>query len=934
MKRGLKITGIIIGSLLTLIIAAGILVPILFKDKIREKIETEINAMVNAHVAFTGYKLSLFRAFPNAAFSLEELTVTGMDEFEGDTLAAVESFSLVFNLMSLFGDGGYEIKSITVDRPLVNAIVLEDGKANWDIIKETPGEVTGETPDTLQSESLQVVLHKFSIKDGRIYYTDRQSDMAAAVGDLDFNLSGNMSASRSDLSMALTAGGVDFVMDNIQYLTGATIGFQANVDALLDSMKFTLKDNLLKINDVALNFSGTAGMPGDDIDLDLVFSTPETSFKSLLSLVPAFYMKGYEELRASGTFSLDGVVKGNYSSADSTLPDITAGLKVKDGVISYPDLPEKITAINIDGRVQTDGKEMDNTTVDVSRFHFELAGNPFDMTMQLATPLSDPSIAAVAKGRIDLAKLQQAIPLDSITLNGLVDVSIEMAGRMSMLENKMYDQFKASGGLTISDMSMTMVDMPSLKISNAGFVFSPAFAELTGMEARMGEKSDFKLSGRLENYIPYLFSDGTIRGNLSLKSKMVDLNEILDIIPSDTLDVDTAVMKVIQIPENIDFTFDAVVERIAYGKLSADDVKGKIVVRDGVVTLSETGMNALGGSMLVNASYDTRDTLKPLVDAEMLISAVNIRETFNTFNTVRQLVPVAAGLGGSVTVKMDFRSLLSSSMMPLINTISGSGELSSESVQILESKSFDMMKNVLRMNQSYTNVVKDLKATFIINDGRLFVKPFDTKLGNIKLNISGDQGLDRTINYLIKTEIPTAELGASATALMGALSSQLAAFGLSATPPEILKVNLKVGGTFTDPVITPLFAGASGSQSGVSPVSAVTTAVTEEVTQKVNEAAREQADRIMNEAGEKADMLRKEAESSAGVIREEADLQGKKLIKDAEGRGPIAVMAAKKAAEALNKEADKRATQLVTGANEKADSLLAEAKANADELLK
>lgn len=934
MKKGLKITGGVIASLLVLIIAAGILVPILFKDKIREKVETEINTMVNARVAFDDYTLSLFRAFPNVSFTLKELSITGMDEFEGDTLAAIRSFSLVFNLMSLFGDGGYEIKSITVDRPLVNALVMEDGKANWDIIKETPDEVSGETPDSLQSESLKVVLHKFNLNDGRVYYSDRESDMTAAAEDLDFTLSGNMTAARSDLVMDLAAGGVDFVMDKIPYLTDATVGFQADIDALLDSMKFTLKDNLLKINDVIMNLSGTVIMPGDDIDLDLVFSTPETSFKSLLSLVPALYMKGYEELKASGTFSLDGVMKGIYSSADSTLPDITAGLMVNDGVISYPDLPEKITAINIDSRVQFDGKEMDNTTVDVSRFHFELAGNPFDMTMHLATPLSDLSVTADAKGKIDLAKLQQAIPMDSITLNGLVDLSIEMAGRMSMLENNMYDQFKATGDLTVSDMAMTMTGMPALKISKAGFVFNPAFAELTGMTATMGEKSDFALSGRLGNYIPYLFSDGTIRGNLSLRSKMLNLNEILDIMLSDTLDTDTTAMEVIQIPGNIDFTFDAVIENMTYGKLSADDVKGKIVVRDGVVTLSETGMNALGGSMLVNASYDTRDTLRPLVDANMLISAVNIKETFNTFNTVRQLVPAAAGLGGNVTVKMDFRSLLSNSMMPLINTMSGSGEVSSESVQILESKSFDMMKSVLKMNQAYTNVIKDLKATFIINDGRLFVKPFDTKLGNIKLNVSGDQGLDRTINYLIKTEIPMAELGASAAALMGALSSQLAAFGLGVTPPEIIKVNLRVGGTFTDPVITPLFAGANGGQTGVSPVSAVTTAVTEEVTQKVNEAAREQADRIMKEAGEKADMLRKEAESSAGVIREEADLQGKKLIKDAEARGPIAVMAAKKAADALNKEADKRATQLVTEANARADSILAEAKAKSDDLLK
>jgi vacuolar-type H+-ATPase subunit H len=283
---------------------------------------------------------------------------------------------------------------------------------------------------------------------------------------------------------------------------------------------------------------------------------------------------------------------------------------------------------------------------------------------------------------------------------------------------------------------------------------------------------------------------------------------------------------------------------------------------------------------------------------------------------------------------MDFNSSLGSNMMPLINTISASGEINSESVQIMESKSFDMIKSVLKMDQAYTNIIKDLRATFIINDGRLFVKPFDTKLGKIKLNVAGDQGLDRTINYLIKTEIPSAELGGSAAALMGAFSAQLEALGLNATPPEIIKINLKVGGTFSEPVITPVFAGSTGNTGEGSTVSAVTTAVTEEVTERVNEAAREQADNILKEAEEKAAMLRKEAEESARVIREEADLRGKKLIKDAEPRGSIAVMVAKKAAETLNSEADRRADQLVAEANKKADQTLAEAKAKADELLK
>ncbi len=934
MKKGLKISGIILSALILTVLAAAIIIPVAFREKIKEKVEAGLNDMLTAKVSFGDYRLSLFRAFPNGSFTLNDLAVTGTGEFEGDTLAAVKSFSIVINLRSLFGNSGYEIKSIVIDGPYVNAIVNSDGRANWDIMKESAGE-TGQQaaeakPEEENSAGLNLMLRRVAVTDGMITYTDREADMAAAIGDLNLLLAGNMAGSRTGLDLDMNATDVNFTMDNIAWLTGASVTFSAGIDALLDSMKFTLRDNALKINDISFNFSGTASMPGDDIGLDMVFSAPETSFKSLLSLVPAFYLQGYEDLSASGTVSLDGAVKGVYSEADSTLPDVTLNLHVSEGVISYPSLPEKITDIGITGMVKTDGREMDNTTVDVNRFHFELAGNPFDMNLRLATPVSDPSVSAAAKGKIDLAKLQQAMPLDSINLNGLIDISLDLDGRMSMIENEEYEKFRAAGNLTLTDMAVTMADMPELKISTAAFKFNPAYAELTGLQATMGKGSDFVIAGKLENYIPYLFSDGTVRGTLSLRSERIDLNEMMDIIPSDTVETDTAAMEVITIPENIDFAFDANVGSLTYGRLSATDVKGQVTVRGGTVTVRETKMKALGGAMAVNAVYDTRDTLKPKVEAEMMISSVNIKETFNAFNTVRQLMPAASGLGGNVSAKIGFSSLLGQNMMPLLNSLSGNGELSSESVQILESKSFDRMKSVLKMNPSYTNIVKDIRANFIINDGRLWIKPFDIKLGNIKLNISGDQGLDRTLHYLVKTEIPRTELGDAAGALMSSLASQASALGFGAAPPDVIKLNLNVGGTVLDPSITPSFAGG-----GVTSVAAaVADTVRQEVTQKVNEAARQQADKILKEAEDKAQMLRDEAVKSAEVIRSEAEMRGKKLVKDAESRGAIAVAAAKKAAEALNQEADKKATQLVTEANNKADSILAEAKTKADELLK
>ena len=79
------------------------------------------------------------------------------------------------------------------------------------------------------------------------------------------------------------------------------------------------------------------------------------------------------------------------------------------------------------------------------------------------------------------------------------------------------------------------------------------------------------------------------------------------------------------------------------------------------------------------------------------------------------------------------------------------------------------------------------------------------------MNISGDQGIDQTINYFVKTEMPRSDLGSSVNSLIDNLAAQAAAFGITYKPAEIIKVNLKVTGTFTKPVISPVFGNSSDS---------------------------------------------------------------------------------------------------------------------------
>ena len=930
-----KASSIILKSLLGIVLLILVLlftVPVIFKGKIKEKVVSVINESVNARVSFGDYKLGFFKNFPNLTFSMNDFSVAGTGDFESDTLAAAKSINLVFNLSSLFGKEGYEVRSILIDAAKIKTLVLEDGSANWDIMKESD-----ETESEGDSDSdIKILLREVKMLNSSFSYIDRESDMAAWLDDLSGSLSGDLTGSKSDLVINLNSDDFTFEMDDMKYISRVKANAIVNVLADLDSMIFRLRDNTVSLNDLQLKLAGTVIMPEDDIETDLTFMAEETSFKSLISLIPAFYMKDFQDLRADGSFNLSGSAKGVYSSADSTMPDISLNLSVKDGLISYPALPEQIRRINVESAIFVDGKDMDKTRVDVTGFHFELAGNPFDMRFYLRTPISDPDIDGSARGKIDLGALSKAVPMDSLELSGLIDIAVDLSGRMSMLEKAQYDRFQASGNIGLKDMTVLMTGYPGISIREADMAITPAFAELKKAELNIGSGSDFSLGGRLQNYIPYMLKDETISGNLSLYSRQIDLTEIMEGMASDTADEDTTSLAVIKVPENIDFDFKARVDRFSYNKINAENVSGHIVVKDGILSFRDTGMDLLGGKVAFNAAYDTRDTLNPFVNASLSVNNLAVKDAFETFNTIRMLAPTAKGVDGKFAFSLNFSSLLQKDFMPRIASITGDGKMQSSELTLVESAVFNTMKEVLKLGQGYTNTFKDLNLSFRIREGRIFVNPFNTRVGNIKMNVSGDQGLDQTVNYVIRTEIPRADLGNAANSLIDGLSAQASVFGLTVKPSDVIKVNVNVTGTFLKPLVKPFF----GESAPESLSAGIRETAGESVKEKVEEArdkvkseAEIQGDRLVQEAEETGQKLRDEAASAAEKIRQEARAQADRLIREAESKGPVAKLAAQKAADSVVKEADRRADQLIREADEKAIKLVDEAKSKREELI-
>jgi hypothetical protein len=925
MKKFLKITGIIILTLLLIIIA----VPFAFQGKIMKIAKEQINNNLNAKADFEKLSLSLFRSFPNVSVGLKNLYVAGVNEFEGDTLISVNSAEVVVDLISAIKMENIKIKRIIINEPSVHAWVLPDGKVNWDIVKDTGEEET----DTITSDmDIKVELKRFEINHAIIRYDDDSSKMSASLDDLDFAMKGDLSQDFSTLSLNATTKKLNFIYDGIRYLTDAALALNMDVDADLKNGLYTLRDNSAVLNDLVLKFEGNIGIPNEeDITMDLKYGLDKADFKSLLSLIPAIYMNDFQDVRAMGKLKLDGIVKGTYN--EQTMPNVLLNLLVENAMFKYPDLPKSAENIGIDVRLFFDGVQNDNTTVDVNKFHVDLGGNPINMTLNIKTPISDMHINGNANMDLNLATINDVIPLDSTTLQGEIKAALDFMGYLSYIEKEEYEKFKADGSMFIKDFTYASPDLPrDISIKQASLAFSPKFLEVKNFDAIMG-KSDFHASGKIEDFIPYVFKDETIRGNFVFTAGVIDLNEFMSESTENVEESDTVPLTVIEIPANIDFKLVSRIDKIYYDKLEIENTIGTILVKESRVILDGVKMNLLDGSMQLSGEYNTKDVKSPLIDFDFKATAIDIPSAFTSFGILQKFAPIAGKTVGKVSLGMKYTSFLSENMMPLLQSVVGKGNFTSDHVGIKSSATFDRIGNALNTNMFDNMVLKKLGVNFDIRNGRLMVNPFETKMGNATLLIGGDQGLDQSMNYTVGITIPRSELGAAANAPIDKLMSKAAGAGLKIDPLENLNIRVKVGGTFRDPKIG-LDLTENTSQAKEAMKEQVKQAVQEQIDTKKEEAraaAQAEMDKIMAEAQKEADLIRQKAADAADVVRKEANTNAETLVSKA--KDPISKRVAEEGAKKIRKEGEAAAQKIIKEADAKAETILQEAKEQADKLL-
>lgn len=566
-----------------------------------------------------------------------------------------------------------------------------------------------------------------------------------------------------------------------------------NMDLLVDNKTGVIENTLIDMKKLHLDFGS------NPVDARLLIENlkdykVDGNVKATLNLAELNKMFPMEGLEMKGTYSVDASAKGVYDSLKKVIPAINASMSLSNGYVKSSEFPLPLEDLRFKATVQNSSGKMAETFIAVKDFGMVLDGEKLTAELLLQN-LDDYTWDLNAGGGLDLEKITKIFPIEGMTMAGKVKADIHTKGKYSDVEASRYDRLPTSGSASLKDFKFTSKDLPyAVTINSAEATFDPRKIEIKNTRGTIG-KSDFEVQGAINNYIGYLFGPSeTIQGKMDFKSTLLDLNEFMTE-TEETATPDSASFGVIPVPANIDFVLNSDIKTVKMMDYTLTNAMGEVIVKDGVANLSGIKFNMLGGSFVVNGAYNTKDINHPKYDLTLKIDNLSIQKAASSFSVVQTYAPIASLVKGNFGTDFKINGELGKDMMPIMGTVNGAGLIKIAQAALTQSKLIAGVSSLTKLDNADNVTLKDVLMSATISDGRLTVKPFDVKFGDYMTNISGSTGLDGSINYSLKMNVPAGKLGSQ---LQGFLNQNTGAN----KPTSEIPVTIALGGTYKDPKTT------------------------------------------------------------------------------------------------------------------------------------
>lgn len=399
--------------------------------------------------------------------------------------------------------------------------------------------------------------------------------------------------------------------------------------------------------------------------------------------------------------------------------------------------------------------------------------------------------------------------------------------------------------------------------------------------------SDFRASGVITNLFDYLFDGGVLGGNINANSNLFDLNQFM---PEETADsgststtTSSTAYGIIPVPPNIDMEINAEVKKVIYTNIELNNIKGRLVLEDEAVVLDGVTANAFGGNLGMSGSYDTKDVENPAFSFKYDMNKVDFQKAFTALNTFQQIAPIGQYIAGVFSTTFIMDGTLGKDLMPKLESLNAEGFLETINGIIQSFPAAQSLGSKLNIAYLKDNIkIENTKNWFEVKDGALEIKPYDTKVKDIAMQMGGKYFLNNNLDFDILAKVPrkTLEsnaLGAAAGTGFNFLQGEASKLGIDIKQGEFVNLQINLSGDWKKPKLGLKVLGMDG-EGETSLVNAAKEEVKDQVNQKVEEVKQDAKDRAQKAADSLKTVAKKEADKAIDKAKAEAEKAAKEKL--------------------------------------------------------
>ena len=150
----------------------------------------------------------------------------------------------------------------------------------------------------------------------------------------------------------------------------------------------------------------------------------------------------------------------------------------------------------------------------------------------------------------------------------------------------------------------------------------------------------------------------------------------------------------------------------------------------------------------------------PKYNLGLKIENMSIQQAASSFSVIKTYAPIAGLVNGKFNTDFQIGGELGHDMSPKMDMVNGGGLVKIAQATVTQSKLISGITSLTKLDNTDEVTLKDVLMSAAITNGRLTVKPFDVKFGSYTTNVTGSSGLDGSIDYTLKMNVPAGKLGA------------------------------------------------------------------------------------------------------------------------------------------------------------------------------